>query len=138
MDFYTTLKDLLAPNKAMSIALQPHDFLTFLMADATCFLASLLTIYLVTLAVLLDEKRPFMLAILVMLQIVIVSAIFLYTSIIQLTSNAGAFVPLIGVVISFIPLPIILAPYFMKHCWPPISSRLASCYSRLRLQKMIA
>ncbi|KAK3184637.1 hypothetical protein Dsin_031923 [Dipteronia sinensis] len=135
--------DLLAPNKAMSMALQPNDFVDFLLADATCFMASLMTIYIVTLAVCLEKKGAYTVATVVMLHVVIISAIFLYTSIIELTSDAGVFVSIvlqIGLVIMSIPTGIIFAPYFVKHCWPPISSRLDTCYSQIcnRYQKMKA
>ncbi|KAK3184636.1 hypothetical protein Dsin_031922 [Dipteronia sinensis] len=89
LDSNTTLKDLLAPNKAMSMALQPKEFVNFLVADATCFMASLLTIYLVTVAVCSKNKGMFPLAIVVMLNIVFLSAVYLYFSIIGLTSNVG-------------------------------------------------
>ncbi|KAK3184635.1 hypothetical protein Dsin_031921 [Dipteronia sinensis] len=92
LDYNTTLKDLLAPNKAMSMAMQPKEYVNFLFADATCFMASLLTIYLVTLAVCSKNKGMFSLAIYVMLHIVFISAVFLYFSIVELTSNAGAIV----------------------------------------------
>ncbi|KAK0590202.1 hypothetical protein LWI29_023903 [Acer saccharum] len=84
-----TITGLLAPNKAMRMALQPVDFFLFLFWDVTCFIASLVTIYLVTVAVCLDKKGTFPLAIKVMLHLVFFSAIVLYSSIIQLTSNAA-------------------------------------------------
>ncbi|KAK4845799.1 hypothetical protein QYF36_009232 [Acer negundo] len=144
LDDKTTLTDLLAPNKAMSMALQSNEFLLFIFADATCFMASLVTIYLVTVAVCLEKKGTYLLAVVVMLQIIMVSAIFLYYSIIRLTSNAGDLVGVIWPVIIFIPLAIIFASDLNEYCLRPISSRLASCYSRLRVhisnrcEKMIA
>ncbi|KAK4845436.1 hypothetical protein QYF36_005039 [Acer negundo] len=148
LDCNTTLTDLLAPNKAMSMALQPKEFLLFIFFDVMCFLTSLATIYLVTVAVCIGKKGKLLaFAVMLMLHIVIVSAIGLYASIIRLTSNADAFVSVIWDLwqVILIPLPIIIfAPDLKMHCLRPISSRLASCYSRLRVQicnryqKMIA
>ncbi|KAI9176450.1 hypothetical protein LWI28_003003 [Acer negundo] len=115
-----TSTDLLAPNKAMSLVLQPDEFLFFLTADATCFMASLITIYLATLATFCSKKiiqTCVLFSVGVMLQIVMVSAGVLYYSIINMiATNAydivytGLFMILVGIV-TLSPLTLLVFVY---------------------------
>ncbi|TXG55651.1 hypothetical protein EZV62_020907 [Acer yangbiense] len=127
-----TSTDLLAPNKAMSLVLQPDEFLFFLTADATCFMASLITIYLATLATFCSKEiiqTCVLFSVGVMLQIVMVSAGVLYYSIINMiATNAydivytGLFMILVGIVtLSLLTLLVFVygksvSELFDSHC----------------------
>lgn len=109
----------LAPNKAMSLALEPSNFLYFLSLDCVCFISSLFTIMLIMTAPFSTKFVPHITT--VMLLVVMFSAFGVYLSVMNLITsleviflalNVSFIMMLFGFAV-FLPL-VMLAAKFMK------------------------